>query len=294
MQLSTNLSKSLEKYLKILAWLIILVGVVVRVAVYIQNRNLFIDEANLARNIYERGFMALTTPLIYEQYAPPVFLWMVKLSALLFGYGEMALRLYPLLSGIGALVLMLLIMKELTSFKSLWYPLFLLASATILVKYSSELKQYMSDVFWVMSLVLLTLKTDVHKRSVVQFVFVWLIIGSVAIWSSMPTVFILSGVGSYYIWSCLLNKNYKKLIPVVIVGCLWLVQFLFYYLTILKPQANTSYLQNFHKDYFLFFIPNGKDQLMHNWYVCKGILLEAGGTTALAWIFNLLMFSLGL
>lgn len=293
MQVSTQLSKNSEKYLKILAWLIILVGVVVRLAVFIQNRNLFIDEANLARNLYERGFIALSTPLAYEQYAPPVFLWVVKFFALLFGYGEMTLRLYPFLSGIATLVIMLFIMKELTSYKSLWYPLFLLVSAAILVRYSSELKQYMSDVFFVVSLVLLTLKIDIQKRSATQFVLIWLVVGSIAIWGSMPSVFVLAGVGAYYIWSCIQSKDYKRLVPVVIVGVLWMLQFLFYYLTILKPQANTSYLQNFHRDYFLFAMPDSKEQWLHNWYVCKGILEEAGGATAIAWIFNLLMFIVG-
>jgi hypothetical protein len=35
---------------------IILAGAVVRIIVYLQNRNLIIDEANVTRNLYERSF----------------------------------------------------------------------------------------------------------------------------------------------------------------------------------------------------------------------------------------------
>ncbi len=59
-------------------WLLVLTalaGAGVRVAVYLQNRSFFLDEANLARNIAERSLGDLTQPLHYEQFAPLVFLW---------------------------------------------------------------------------------------------------------------------------------------------------------------------------------------------------------------------------
>ena len=74
-----------EKIYKWLAYAAILLGIIIRVSVYLQNRNLFIDEANVARNIYERGFADLATPLSYEQYAPPIFLWIVKFITVFMG-----------------------------------------------------------------------------------------------------------------------------------------------------------------------------------------------------------------
>ena len=282
-----------EKNLQIIAWVIIAIGVIVRTAVFLQNRNLFIDEANLARNIYERNIPGLALPLIYEQYAPPVFLWIVKLCTGIFGYGEQAFRLYPFISGIASLVMLMLLLKELTSLKSLWYPLMLMTSAVILVRYSTELKQYSTDILIVLSLLLLAIKTDIQKVSVIRFAGIWSLAGTIAIWGAMPAVFVLSGVGMYYITICFQQKEYKKLGIVVLVGMFWIVQFVFYYLKILAPQANSDYLQNFHRGYFLFGLPNSKDQLMHNWYVCKGILEEAGGYAFLNWAFNSIMFVLG-
>src|ERR1700748_715444 len=94
-----------DKYLHWLVIAIIIVGVVLRLIYYFQNRCLFIDEANIARNIYERSLEGLAKPLNYEQYAPPLFLWIIKISTLLFGCSEFAFRLFPLLCGIASLFL---------------------------------------------------------------------------------------------------------------------------------------------------------------------------------------------
>jgi hypothetical protein len=92
-----SLFRSKDTLLRILILAFIAIGVLLRMAMYFHNRNLIIDEANIVRNLAERDFAGLTLPLKYEQYAPPVFLWIEKLASLLFGYGEKAMRLYPLL-----------------------------------------------------------------------------------------------------------------------------------------------------------------------------------------------------
>eukprot|EP01136_Pigoraptor_vietnamica_P002975 Opistho-1_new@31642 len=134
-----------EKLYKWLAFAAIAAGIAVRIAVYLQNRNLMIDEANVARNIYERGFLQLLSPLSYEQYAPPLWLWAIKATTTLANMGEQALRFIPLVSGFATLILLYLILKQLNLFRSAWYALLLLASGYIYIRYSTELKQYMTD-----------------------------------------------------------------------------------------------------------------------------------------------------
>lgn len=276
-------------FLKILTGLIIIAGITVRVAVYLQNRNLFIDEANLARNIYERGFIGLTQPLIYEQYAPPVFLWVVKCFTLLFGYGEEALRSFALIAGIASLFLLRAILKEIASYRSLWYPVGLMAVAFIMIRYSAELKQYMPDTMVSLGLILLALKTDIEETKSRDFFLIWLLAGSLSIWASMPSVFILAGVGTYYLIIGIQLKSVKKFIPVIAAGAIWMLQFGFYYLTILKPQADSEYLQNFHREYFLFATPSNMAEWQHNWDRISNLLQETGGYSAMALYFNLLM-----
>ncbi len=290
MKLLKEIVAKQDKLLKILAWAIIGLGILLRIAVYLQNRNLFIDEANLARNIYERGFLELLHPLDYEQYAPPIFLWILKISTLLFGYSEYAFRIYPLLAGIGTLFVLYLILKEMTSFKSMWYPLFLMATAFMFIKFSSELKQHGCDMFMVLLLVLLTLKTDILKTAQRKFILLWCIAGSVAIWLSMPSVFMLAGAGISYMYTAVRKKDIKKIFSVVVIGAVWIVQFLFYYFTMLKQQANSDYIQSTLNDYFIYLLPNGKEQMMHNWYLFRNILMLVAGGTFLAWFFSFVLF----
>lgn len=58
----------------------------VRLSIYTQSRDLFIDEANLARNLYEKECVALLGVLDYEQFAPPLFVLSTKLNAQVFGF----------------------------------------------------------------------------------------------------------------------------------------------------------------------------------------------------------------
>lgn len=267
----------IDSFFKILVFGIIATGIAVRIAVFLQNRNLFIDEANIARNIYERNFFQLALPLGYEQYAPPVFLWSLKLFTGIFGYGEMAFRLFPLLAGIGSFIVMFYLLKEIISYRSMWYPLALMAVAYLLIRYSTELKQYISDILVILSLMLLALKQDIFKTGKMKFLVLWMIAGTVAIWSAMPSVFILAGVGFYYLAEVLKRKEYEKIYILLVMGGFWIAQFVFYYFAILHPQIDSNYLQNFHQEFFLFATPESKEEWLHNGRVINALIKEAGG-----------------
>jgi len=187
-----------------------------------------------------------------------------------------------------------LLLKELTSFRSLWYPLGLFAFAAIMIKYSSELKQYMSDILIILSLILLSLKVDIDKTKKGRFVLIWLIAGSIGIWGAMPSVFALAGIGCYYLYGVISGKDYKRIGTVVVVGLLWLLQFVVYYWLILKPQIESNYLQNFHSDYFLFATPETRPEWGHNWDVIKTLIQEAGGYWIYAFWFNIALIVIGI
>lgn len=266
-----------DRLMRYLVFALLIAGVVLRVYVYLQNRDLIIDEANVARNIYERGFIALLSPLDYEQYAPPIFLWITKLSTLAFGMGERALKLYPLLCGIAALWVFYKILKTLIPLQAIWYPVSLLAFSPILIRYSSELKQYMPDVFIALLLIWLALNISIHTISKLRFALLWILIGTIAIWSSMPSVFILAGVGCYYGWQVLKTKQYKLIILPALISMIWVLQFGLYYLLMLQEQANSQYLQNFHQYDFLFATPSTKEEWEHNWRVFSELMIRFEG-----------------
>jgi len=273
---------------------LLLLGIVLRIIVWFQNRNLVIDEANVARNIFECNFQQLTQPLKYEQYAPPIFLWMEKTASLVFGFSEQSMRLYPLLCGIGALFALYKITHRLMPDSGAWLTIAVFSLGAIYVEYSATLKQYMPDAFIGLVLIWLALTTDYKQVSKGRFALTWLIAGSLAIWSSMPSVFILAGIGAYY--ALLLFKDRKAgwLLPSLLVVAIWLLQFMVYYFTILKPQAESAYLQNFHKDFFLHALPASKEEWAHNGERLYDLIGNMGGWTTIAMVSYILFLLTGL
>lgn len=285
--------KYFNKLLQYFAFALILLGIVVRIVVLIHNRDLIIDEANIARNVFERGFVDLAKPLSYEQYAPPVFMWVLKIMTAFFGFSELGLRLYPLLSGVCLLVMMYLLIKEFTSIKTAWYPVGMLVVSYTMIRYSTEVKQYMCDALIVLSLIYLAIKIEMGSFSKTRFFFIWFIIGSIAIWSSMPSVFLLSGIGAFYFFKAIGEKNWKNAGVIVGVSFAWLLQFAFYYFTILKPQIDSNYLQNYHQEYFLFATPSNKGEWIHNFTVVNDLIKHAVGFNHYVNVINIILIFSG-
>lgn len=250
--------------LKILPWSIIGIGLIVRIVVYFQNRNLLIDEANIVRNIYERSYAQLFAPLNYEQFAPPLFLCISKFNMTFLSSAEWALRLFPFICGLINLFLFYHLLKKANLKLSIFYPLFLFATGMIYVRYASELKQYSSDILVTQSLWLLAIKFQISKSNLLKFSILWLFVGSLSIWLSMPSVFILAAVGFYYFYEAYKLQCLKKFIPFSIVLLLWLIQFFVYYFFVLKSSTNSEYLQNEHFKFEFILNPKSIDEWKHN------------------------------
>ncbi len=125
---------------------ILILGVILRVTQYLINRSLWYDEALLALNILHHPFSETFQPLRYHQGAPIGFLLLEKLAVVLAGKSEMGLRIIPLIAGISALFLFWYVARLYVSPKAVPVALLLFALCPALVYYSSEVKQYSSDV----------------------------------------------------------------------------------------------------------------------------------------------------
>jgi hypothetical protein len=110
----------------------------------------------------------------------------------------------------------------------------------------------------------------------------------------MPSVFILTGIGCYYAWPLLRKRSYREIGPLILIGAVWMLQFGLYYLTILKAQINSDYLQNYHRPYFLFATPDSPEQWLHNWNRFEDILGNVGGFTTVAIVTNLTLIVVGM
>lgn len=266
-------------------WLLVLTalaGAGVRVAVYLQNRSFFLDEANLARNIAERGLGDLTQPLHYEQFAPLVFLWVSKINALLLGNTEYALRLLPLLAGLAAIFIFYKISTRLIpTLPARWVAIWVFAFHTGLLRYATECKQYGTDAFAAALAIWLALEQGQRSFRLKQAAG-WALLGLALIWFSMPVVFVLSGVGLYWLFLYWRKKDRKSLALVAASIALWLAGFAVFFFTMLKQDAESDYLRQYHQPYFLPLLPLSAAE----WKQWGGLLLQLiksfSGHTAVA------------
>lgn len=280
---------------------ILFFGIVLRLIVFWQNRSLFIDESSLSRNIVEKNFLGFFTVLDYDQYAPPLFLCISKLCTLLWGANEFALRAWPLAAGCLSLCLLLGIAKQ-VQLTGLAYlvPISWMTLSVVFVRYSTEVKQYSSDAMISLFLVYLILRSGLHQSAVgsiykkPQFFYgIWGLVGSIVPWLSMPSVFLLFGIGCFVGWRAWREKAWSVLSKWSMVLGSWLLSFGYYYLLILQSDLNKDVLVDYHSQ---FFFPTNLFQV-GAWeqigFLLKSILRSTFGFTFLAYLFGSIGLILG-
>ena len=176
----------------IAAWALCLAGAVLRIGAYLLHRSLWYDEAALALNIAERGFLALLAPLDHLQAAPPLFLWAQRALVLLFGPSEWILRALPLGAAIVTLPLAWRVGRRLLSERPAVLAVALLALSPTLVRYAAEAKPYATDAL--LTLVLFDRAVAAAEPNASPRAW-WILaaVGVVALLASTPAVFVLAG-----------------------------------------------------------------------------------------------------
>ena len=247
-----------------LSWTIIVFGVVLRVVQYAANRSLSLDEAMLALNIVNRSFAELLQPLSYDQGAPIGFLLIEKFAIQTLGNSEYVLRLFPLFSGIGALLLFYGVAKRSIASKFVPLALVLFAISEPLIYYASEVKQYSSDV--AIALLLLWAIADFRSdRLKVSKTILLGVLGAIAIWFSHPAVFILTGIGSTLALFSLVRKDWRAIARLSIAYVPWALSFLALYHVSLGDLAENEGLLGFWSPDFAPFPPTSFSDL--KWFV---------------------------
>lgn len=242
-----------------LPWIIIAIGILLRLVFYLANRALFIDEAAVAINIVNKSYSEFFQPLDYFgtliQGAPVGFLIVEKFAVEALSKSEFALRLFPLLSGIASLFLFASLAKRLLRPNAILIALVIFTVSYPLMLYSTEVKPYSSDV--AIALLLVLFAEYVRRRG---FPLVWLIAygitGAVSVWLSFPAVFVLAGVGTTLGVSCVLNRNWIKSAQLSIVFLVWLLSFgISFFASPAGSLANNEGLFIFYAQYAMKFAP---------------------------------------
>lgn len=224
-------------------WGSIILGVFLRIRQYAINRSLWVDEASLALNIVHRSFGALLQPLDYNQGAPIGFLFVEKILISIFGNNEWTLRFFPLLSGILSVYLIYLISRK------YFGKLGLIAVASfsfssVMIYYSSELKQYSTDVTVALLIIYLTLRC-LDEVSNSEHVVQLGIAGIAGVFLSHPSVFVLSVAEFLLFINSLLKKDFIRLRWVFAIVLMWVGAFLLTYLVSLRYLIGNTNLQDY-------------------------------------------------
>ena len=191
------------------AQIILGLGILCRVAQYLSGRSLWLDEGSLADNIRHKTLAGLFGPLEHTQLAPPGFLVVEWAAAHILGGGVMALRLFPLICGIAALVLFRRLATRTLSPRAALIALALFAVSDDLIYYASELKQYSTDVALTVATLLVGLSIAATPLTLRRFL-AYAAFGASALWFSHPVLFVMAGVGVVPLVSSLAHRQWKR------------------------------------------------------------------------------------
>lgn len=244
-------------------WSIIAFGTVLRIGQFLYNRSLTEGEAALALNIVNRSYDGLFQPLDYVQAAPVGFLLVQRFMILLFGNTEIAMRLFPLVAGILVLVLFYYVARRILTPTARTIGLIIFIVGDHLIYFASEVKQYSTDVFWTLCIILLVLWLIKHKTALLP-VILYSLVGALSLWFSHPALFIVSACSLVIIIALIKERSWSVLSRFLIIMIVPIASFILNYQLILDAGARNQQLIDFWQSAFMPFPPSRFKDLA--WY----------------------------
>jgi hypothetical protein len=248
-------------YSKKMLWTIIALGIIFRMVPYAANCSLWVDEAAISSNIVNRSFAGLLQQLDMEQGAPPGFLFLEKFATQIFGNNEFALRLFPLIFGILAIFLFVKVSNMTLNPLVLVSAIFLFVIHRTAINFAVETKQYSSDIFFALFIILATLKSSAEKITLNNF----LLFGAAGVVSQLfshASVFVMAGCGTTMIVASLIKKDYRRFRFYLSVSSVWLLFFGVLYFLLFRHFASNQAQQFFWTNAFMPFPPRSFTEII--------------------------------
>jgi hypothetical protein len=241
------------------------------ILLYLANRSLWLDEAMLAYSFNTRTLSNLTSSIFeWDQSAPIIYLYIVKIITMIFGTSETTLRIFSLFAYIVTLVLSYILLDRAFHVK---YPILgvaFISNMSVLLYYSNEFKPYMNDCFSVL-LVLYLYYLFSEKRisfSLLSVIYV------ILLWLSYPTIFFIGGVLIYEFINSIIKKDKRLMRKIIFGGIIVLFSFLIHYLIWLRPVANDEYMVNFWKGYRFPLIPTSLEDVKRIFFLAGKLIIN--------------------
>ncbi|HSB11009.1 MAG TPA: hypothetical protein VLM38_16090 [Blastocatellia bacterium] len=227
---------------KRIAWLVVGFGVLLRAVEYFSNPALLVDEGALALNIIHRTFAGLLQPLDFNQAAPIGFLMLERIAVLALGDSEYALRLLPFLFSVGGLILFYVVARRMLAGWAVPVALLFFAASSQILYYSTQVKQYSSDV--AITLLIVAAGLDLKSKPLTgKRALLFALLGMIVVWISHPSVFVLGGVGATLAVAALMNKQWARLATVGSCCLSWMLSFAVFFRTSLDTLGENRQLE---------------------------------------------------
>ncbi len=259
---------------------LLLLGVVLRIRQYLTDRSLWLDEAMLTLGILHHNFAGLLQqPMEYQQSAPIGYLFSVKAFTLLLGDSEYTLRLFSLLAGCAALLLIARLAWQHLDKTGAIIAVALFACAPSLVYYTSEAKQYMGDVLVSLLFLCLFFRT-IQKPAAARDFLLLGVAGTLLLWFSHPSVFVAASVGLILFVNYWVNKDKQRMLWMALCGVTWGISLAILYVVNLRYLAASEFFLNYWQGGFLP-LPLNPAWFVKIW---AGLLQDPLGMQVLPWL----------
>lgn len=235
-----------DKLFYILLASLIILGIFLRLYIYLQQYSLEGDECSIAYSIINRQNLTelIFAPFYsYNQAAPAGFLAVTKIITNIFGINELTLRFFPFISGILSIFLFYNFAKNYLTSKSLLLSIFLFSVSGSLISYSATYKPYSVDVM--AALIVFNLAEYFFNREKIN-IYTPAIIGAVLVWFSYPVCILLVSVGIYYLFIYITKKQKTNFLNLSVIGYTW-------FFSLLNASMFAYYNLNWSKKYFLAY-----------------------------------------
>lgn len=232
----------LKKAADILGLLIIFAGIGVSIFMNCVGRSLWLDEAMLAYSFSKRSLFTLTSGIFeWDQSAPVLYLYLVKLLTLVFGNTEFVLRSFSIFSYVLVLFLSWFAAKRLFRIK---YPILVsafLANMNFLLQYSNMFKQYLSECIWVL---LVLVVYYLYKEKGLAW---WkmALADMIFLWGANPACFFIGGILLYEFLAGVFTKEKMAVRNSILTGVGVGGSFLCYYFYWLRGTAQSATMQSY-------------------------------------------------
>jgi hypothetical protein len=207
-----------------LIYVLVGIGILLRVVQYASNRSLWIDESGLALNLIGKGLIDLTGSLDFNQAAPVGFLLTEGIAARVLGFSEYALRLFPLICGLLSIPAFVWLARRILARAAAPLAVLLFVVADGLVYYSSELKPYETDVAAALGLLVVgVLVTEHAERLTVKWTLALALAGVGLVAFSFPAVFIVAALTVTMVTWLVVNGRRALSVPAALMVLSWII-----------------------------------------------------------------------